>query len=82
MCAVLVFTPWNVNNLADNLDKYATTVTNFISNKTKELIIDFRKKGGGHALICINGAEMERFESVKFREVTITNNLSWTSPTE
>eukprot|EP00061_Rhincodon_typus_P013860 g40490.t1 len=38
--------------------------------KTKELIIDFRKKGG---------AEVERGESVKFLRVTITNNLTWSS---
>eukprot|EP00061_Rhincodon_typus_P012641 g38505.t1 len=47
--------------------------------KTKELIIDFRKKGGEHALIYINGIEVERVESIKFFRVTITDNLSWTS---
>eukprot|EP00061_Rhincodon_typus_P009518 g33087.t1 len=40
-------------------------------SKTKELIIDFRKKGGGHAAIYINGAEVERVESVKFLGVMI-----------
>eukprot|EP00061_Rhincodon_typus_P016508 g44767.t1 len=34
--------------------------------KTAELIIDFRKKGGEHAPIYINGAEVERVESGKF----------------
>eukprot|EP00061_Rhincodon_typus_P000960 g13288.t1 len=47
--------------------------------KTKELIINFRKKGGEHAPIYINGTEVERVESIKFLGVTITNNLSWTS---
>eukprot|EP00061_Rhincodon_typus_P013714 g40257.t1 len=47
--------------------------------KTKELIIDFGKKGGEHVPIYINRAEVERFESVKFLVVTITNNLSWAS---
>eukprot|EP00061_Rhincodon_typus_P010663 g35136.t1 len=47
-------------------------------NKTKELIIDFRKKGE-HAPIYINGTQVERVESVKFLEVAITDNLSWTS---
>eukprot|EP00061_Rhincodon_typus_P001848 g15948.t1 len=48
-------------------------------SKTKELIIDFRKKGGEYAPIYINGTEVERVESVKFLDVTITGNLSWTS---
>eukprot|EP00061_Rhincodon_typus_P005074 g24111.t1 len=47
--------------------------------KTKELIINFRKKGGEHAPIYINGTEVERMESVKFLRVTITDNLPWTS---
>eukprot|EP00061_Rhincodon_typus_P016370 g44557.t1 len=48
-------------------------------SKTEELIISFRKQGGGHAPIYINGAEVEMVESVKFLGVTITNNLSWTT---
>eukprot|EP00061_Rhincodon_typus_P011712 g36942.t1 len=34
--------------------------------KTKELIIDFRKKGGEHTPIYINGTEVERVDCVKF----------------
>eukprot|EP00061_Rhincodon_typus_P010827 g35405.t1 len=37
----------------------------FLSDKIKELIIDYRSKGG-HAPININGAEVERIESIKF----------------
>eukprot|EP00061_Rhincodon_typus_P001663 g15400.t1 len=47
--------------------------------KTKELIIDFRKKGGKLTPTYINRADVERVGSVKFLGVTITNNLSWTS---
>eukprot|EP00061_Rhincodon_typus_P006373 g26953.t1 len=47
--------------------------------KTKELIIDGRKKGKEHAPIYINGTGVERVECVKFLGVTITNSLSWTS---
>eukprot|EP00061_Rhincodon_typus_P004823 g23504.t1 len=46
-------------------------------SKMKELIIDFRKQSGGHTLVCINGAEVEMVESVRFLGVMITNNLSW-----
>eukprot|EP00061_Rhincodon_typus_P004944 g23780.t1 len=49
------------------------------TGKTKELIIDFRKKGREHAPIYINGAVVERVDSIKFLGVMITNNLSWTS---
>eukprot|EP00061_Rhincodon_typus_P015888 g43819.t1 len=57
----------NENNLSLNVDK------------TKELITDFRKKGGEHAPIYTNGTEVEKEESVKFLRVTIIDNLSWTS---
>eukprot|EP00061_Rhincodon_typus_P005596 g25297.t1 len=45
----------------------------------KELIFEFRKKGGEHAPIYINGTEVERVNSIKFLGVTITNDLSWTT---
>eukprot|EP00061_Rhincodon_typus_P015824 g43724.t1 len=45
---------YNENNLSLNI------------SKTKELIIDFRKKGGAHAPIYINGIEVERMHSSKF----------------
>eukprot|EP00061_Rhincodon_typus_P008163 g30543.t1 len=44
-------------------------------SKTKELIINFRKKEGEHAPIYINGTEVERVKSVKFLGVTITNDF-------
>eukprot|EP00061_Rhincodon_typus_P000827 g12889.t1 len=47
--------------------------------KTKELIIDFRKKGGEHIPIYNSGAEAERVKSINFLGVTITDNLFWTS---
>eukprot|EP00061_Rhincodon_typus_P015772 g43646.t1 len=46
--------------------------------KPKELIINFRKKGGEHAPIYINRMEVERMKSIKFLGVTINDNLSWT----
>eukprot|EP00061_Rhincodon_typus_P000792 g12762.t1 len=57
----------NENNLSLNV------------SKTKELIIGFRKEGGEHALIFINGTEVERVEAVKFVGMTIPDNLSWIS---
>eukprot|EP00061_Rhincodon_typus_P015033 g42482.t1 len=36
------------------------------SSKTKELVIDIRKQNGGHVPVCINGAEVEMDESIKF----------------
>eukprot|EP00061_Rhincodon_typus_P007426 g29107.t1 len=46
--------------------------------QNEKLIIDFRKKGGGHVLIYINRSEVERAESIKFLGMMITDNLSWT----
>eukprot|EP00061_Rhincodon_typus_P007707 g29678.t1 len=47
--------------------------------KTKELIIESRKKGGEYGPIYINETEVERLKSIKFIRVTMTNDVSWTS---
>eukprot|EP00061_Rhincodon_typus_P014082 g40884.t1 len=52
---------------------------NLFINKTKELVVDFRKWSGGHAPVCINGIEMEMVKSVKFLGEMITNNRFWSS---
>ena len=46
-------------------------------SKTKELIVDYRKRKAEHAPIHINGAVVEWVESFKFLSVHITNKLSW-----
>eukprot|EP00061_Rhincodon_typus_P013216 g39445.t1 len=46
-------------------------------SKMKELVIDFRKHGVGHAPTSIKGAEEQMVKSIKFLGVTIINNLSW-----
>jgi hypothetical protein len=45
-------------------------------NKTKELIVDYRKRRAEQVPININGAVVERVESFKFLGVYITNKLS------
>ena len=47
------------------------------AKKSKEIVIDFRKRKGEHAPVYINGDEVEMVESVMFLDVQITNNLSW-----
>ncbi|KAI4880167.1 hypothetical protein NFI96_001818 [Prochilodus magdalenae] len=47
-------------------------------NKTKELIVDFRKQERVHTPITINGAAVERVSSFKFLGVHITEELTWT----
>ena len=51
-------------------------------SKTKELIVDYRKRRAEHAPIHITGAEVERVESFKFVVVHITNKLSWSKHTK
>jgi hypothetical protein len=46
-------------------------------SKTKELIVDYRKRKAEQDPININGAEVERVESFKFLGVLLTNALSW-----
>jgi hypothetical protein len=45
--------------------------------KTKEMIVDYRKRRTQHAPIHIDGAVVEQVESFKFLGVHITNKLSW-----
>ena len=45
--------------------------------KTKEMIVDYKKRRAEHAPILIDGAVVEQVESFKFLGVLITNKLTW-----
>jgi hypothetical protein len=45
--------------------------------KTKEMIVDYRKRRTEHAPILIHGAVVEQVESFKFLDVHIPKKLSW-----
>ena len=51
-------------------------------SKTKEMIMDYRKRRAEQAPIYIDRAEVERVESFKFLSVHITNKLSWSKHTK
>ncbi len=66
-----------INNLAE---WYTENNILFNISKTKELIIDFRKKEiKTHTPVYINGAEVMQVNSVGFLGISITENLSWSS---
>ena len=50
--------------------------------KTKEMIVDYRKRRAEHAPILIDSAVLEQVESFKFLGVHITNELSWSKHTK
>ena len=50
--------------------------------KTKEMIVDYRKKRTEHAPILIDRAIVEHIESFKFLGVHITNKLTWSKHTK
>ena len=50
---------------------------NLSLNKTKELIVDYRKWRAEQAPIHIDRAVVERVNSFKFLNVHITKDLSW-----
>ena len=50
--------------------------------KTKEMIVDYRKKMPEHAPIVIDGAAVEQVKSFKFLGVHITNKLTWPKHTK
>jgi hypothetical protein len=45
--------------------------------KTKEMIVEYRKRRTEHAPILIDRAVVEQVESFKFLGVHITNKLTW-----
>ncbi|XP_052385670.1 uncharacterized protein LOC127933105 isoform X1 [Oncorhynchus keta] len=51
-------------------------------NKTKEMIVDFRKQQREQPSIYINGTVVERVESFKFLDVHITDKLNWSTHTD
>jgi hypothetical protein len=50
--------------------------------KTKEMIVDYRKRRTEHTPILLDGAIVEQVESFKFLGVHITNKLSWPKHTK
>ncbi len=58
-----------VNNLSLNVEK------------TKEIVVDFRRVHTQSAPLTINGVTVERASSTKFLGVHITEDLSWTNNT-
>ena len=50
--------------------------------KTKELIVDFRKKQREHIPINIDRPAVEKVESFKFLGVYVTDNLKWSTHTD
>jgi hypothetical protein len=50
--------------------------------KTKEMIVDDRKRRAEHSPILIDGAVVEQVESFKFLCVHITNKLEWSEHTK
>ena len=50
--------------------------------KTKEMIVDCRKRRNEHAPILIDGAVVEQVERFKFLGVHITNKLTWSKHTK
>ena len=49
--------------------------------KTKEMIVDFRRSKTKHTRLCISNREVEKVENIKFLGVQISDNLSWSKNT-
>ena len=65
---------------ANTITKFAddTTVMGLITNKTKEIEVDFRKaKRTDLSPVFIDGEALERVSSFKFLRTHITKNFSW-----
>ncbi|XP_076862714.1 nuclear respiratory factor 1 isoform X2 [Brachyhypopomus gauderio] len=49
------------------------------TDKTKEIVVDFRRTRTQHTPLFINDTAVERVSSTKFLGVHVTENLSWTT---
>ena len=69
--------------------EYLKVITNFVAwcelnhlcinaSKTKEVVIDFRRKAPQTALVNIQGLDIEIVEEYKYLGVHINNKLDWT----
>ena len=64
-------------NEIENLANWSGDNNLFLNfNKTKDIVIDFRKRKGEHSPVYINGDEDERVESFKFLGVHVDVNYS------
>ncbi len=51
-------------------------------DKTKELVVDFRRQSTEHTAISIDKTPVERVSSFKFLSVHITEDLTWSAHTD
>ena len=80
-----------LTTIKDN--KYRKVITNFVAwcelnhlaidaSKTKEVVIDFRRKAPQTAPVNIQGLDIEIVEEYKYLGVHINNKLDWTHNTD
>lgn len=50
-------------------------------DKTKEMIVNFRKSQSKHTTLSISGSTVERVENIKFLGVQILDRLTWSMNT-
>eukprot|EP00061_Rhincodon_typus_P007540 g29328.t1 len=61
------YLPTPITNEIDCLAAWCKDNTVSINiSKMKELVIDFRKQSGGHAPVCVNGADLEMVQTDEF----------------
>ena len=61
---------------------YVSKITSLNVNKTKEMIVDFRKQQREHPSIHIEETAVEKVERVKFLGVHINDQLKWSTHTD
>ena len=59
-----------------------TLYVNKTKDKTKEMIVGFRKQQREHPPIHIDGTVVERVVSMKFLSIHITDKLNWSTHTD
>ena len=73
--------------------EYKEVIANFVdwcgqnhlrinASKTKELVIDFRRKAATHPPVNIQGLDIETVDSYRYLGVHLNNKLTWTTNTD
>ncbi len=69
------------HEISSQVDRCSTNILELNVSKTKELVVDFRKRHEDHLHLAINNTQAQRVDSHKFLGIIILSTLRWKDST-